>query len=105
MDLLKYILLICLAPIWLPFVKELWQEFTLAMRGDGGIFNPPPSPIDRQKLDAELAEEEISQVNQKLPTFTRPGVGEPRGPLPGGGPQTGIVRRPFTQQARSGFKR
>jgi len=105
MDFLKYILLICLAPIWLPFVKELWQEFTQAMRGDGGIFKPPPGPIEREKLEAGLAEEEISQVNQELPTFGRPGANQPRGPLPGGGPQTGIVRRPFTQKVQSGFRR
>lgn len=105
MDLLKYILLICLAPIWIPFAKELWQEFLLAMRGEGGLFNPPPGPLDRKKLEEELAGEELRVVNEELPSFTRPDPGAPKAPLPGTGPQTGIIRRPFAQGTKQGFRR
>jgi len=105
MEILKYILLICLAPIWLPFMKELWGEFALAMRREGGIFKPPPGPLARKKIEEDLAGEELRQVSEELPSLNRPLVTGPKGPIPGGGPQTGIVRRPFTQKIRAGFRR
>lgn len=105
MDLLKYTLLICLAPIWVPFVKELWQEFLLAMRTEGGLFKAPPSPMERKKLEEELEGEEMRVVSEELPTFTRPDPRGVRAPLPGTGPQTGIVRRPFAQSSGRGFRR
>ena len=37
MEFLKYIVILATAPIWLPFAKELWGEFLLAMRADGEI--------------------------------------------------------------------
>ncbi len=105
MEILKYILLICLAPIWLPFLKELWGEFSLAMRSEGGIFKAPPGPIAKRKLAEELAGEELRQVSEELPDRNRPKVPGPKAPLPSGGPQTGIVRRPFTQKVKVGFRR
>lgn len=105
MDLLKYVVILALMPIWLPFLKELWGEFLLAMRSDGGLAGSDPSPMARKKLEAEIAGEELRVVHEpRDPAFRR--TGTTRASKAGAGPQTGIVRRPFspTPERRKGFR-
>ena len=54
MEFLKYIVILVAAPIWLPFAKELWGEFLLAMRADGGLVKPPPGPVERKRIAEDL---------------------------------------------------
>lgn len=61
--LIKYTLLLVTTPIWLPFIKELWREFRLAMREDGGIWGKDPSPRERQRIVDKLAREPLRQVH------------------------------------------
>lgn len=64
--ILKWTLLLGSMPIWGPFAKALWEEFKLAMRGDGGLSGPAPGPLERRRIDAELAREEPRQVHELL---------------------------------------
>lgn len=61
--LVKYTLLLLSSPIWLPFVKELWAEFQLAMREDGGLWGPSPTPRMRKEISEQLAREPLRQVH------------------------------------------
>jgi hypothetical protein len=61
--LLKYTVILMSSPIWLPFIKELWSEFSLAMREDGGLIGAKPTPRERQKILDQLAREPLRQVH------------------------------------------
>ncbi|HRV83048.1 MAG TPA: hypothetical protein P5218_16570, partial [Planctomycetota bacterium] len=61
--LLKYFLIMIAAPIWVPFMKELWRELQLAMREDGGLFAPVPDPKKRREIHAALAKEPSPQIH------------------------------------------
>ena len=109
-ELLKYGLLLGSAPLWLPFAKALWEEFLLALRADGGLTGPEPTPRERRAIEEELAAEgEYSQVHEPLAHLagTRPQGRTParggRASAPplrpaaprGGGPQLGATKRTF----------
>ena len=64
--ILKWILLLASMPIWGPFAKALWDEFKLAMRADGGLFGPEPSPRERERLLRELESEEPRLVHEPI---------------------------------------
>ena len=60
---IKILLLMISAPVWIPFVKELWREFNLAMREDGGLFGPIPHPRKRREILDEIAQEPPAQIH------------------------------------------
>lgn len=65
-DILKYVLLIAAAPIWLPFAKALWEELNDALRPDGGLFGPEPTQAKREKILDEIAREDPRVVHEPL---------------------------------------
>ncbi len=65
-DILKYIVLIASAPLWLPFAKALWEELNDAFRPDGGLFGPEPTQRRREEILAEIAREEPRLVHEPL---------------------------------------
>ncbi len=65
-DILKILIVVLGMPIWMPFVKALWREFNRAMREDGGLFGPSPSPLQRAEIVRELSREEDPLVNEPL---------------------------------------
>ena len=87
---IKILLIMLSAPIWIPFAKELWREFNLAMREDGGLFGPMPHPRKRREIQAEIEQEPPAQIHipkGHLGIRRRP-VAPPKG-RPQPGPQTG----------------
>ncbi|MDA0948373.1 MAG: hypothetical protein O2799_07620 [Planctomycetota bacterium] len=104
MEFLKYIVILATAPIWMPFAKELWGEFLLAMRADGGLLKAPPGPVERKRLQEELKGEELRVVHIRKEDrrFRRPE--ETARALQGVGPQTGIVARPFRDRSKRSFQ-
>lgn len=60
---LKLLLLMLSAPVWIPFVKELWREFNLAMREDGGLFGPIPHPRKAKEIREQIAKEPSPQIH------------------------------------------
>jgi hypothetical protein len=115
-ELLKYSLVLGTMPFWLPFAKALWQEFTKAMRPDGGLSGRVPSPRERREIEAHIeATEDSSQVHEPIahrrgratgPSQTGRALSPPAPgqPTPRGGPQLGGQRRAFTpgQGGRAG---
>lgn len=67
----KYLLLILSAPLWLPFAKALWGEFLKDMRPDGGLVGPIPSPVERQEIERRISREFPSQVHEPKPSYRR----------------------------------
>ncbi len=87
--LIKYTLLLLATPIWLPFIKELWVEFNMAMREDGGLFGQAPTPRERQRISDQLAQEPLRQVHVPkghlgIRRRNAPGTPPPSGPQAGG---------------------
>lgn len=64
--LIKYLLILTTAPLWFPFAKALWEEFTAALRLDGGLFGDSPSRRQRELIEEEIAREEPRIVNETL---------------------------------------
>lgn len=108
-ELVKYILALATLPLWGPFAKALWDEFLLALRADGGLSGPQPTPRERSRIEEEIeATEEPRQVHEPIahlrtgPTgpssrgraTAPPGPAAPRRPV---GPQTGTRRRAFAR--------
>jgi hypothetical protein len=65
-DFLKWGLVLAAWPIWAPFARALWKEFQKAMRPEGGLTGPVPSPSERRRIEAEIAHEEPSQVHESI---------------------------------------
>jgi hypothetical protein len=105
--LLKWLVLLGSMPIWLPFAKALWSEFMLAMRPEGGLFGPIPSPVERKRIDEQMLREEPRQIHETLAHARATKFGDKSAagqgeavPAKGGGqragPQSGSHRKPFS---------
>lgn len=64
--IIKYLLLVLTAPLWLPFAKALWEEFNDAMREDGGLWGDDPSAVERERIRAEIANEPPRLLNEPI---------------------------------------
>ena len=63
-ELIKYGLLIASAPLWLPFVKALWQELNDSLRDEGGLLGASPSAAKLRDIDREKGVFESPLVSQ-----------------------------------------
>ena len=54
-EILRWVLLIGAAPIWLPFLRMLWKDFNDALAEEGGVFGRPPSLVEQERIKAERA--------------------------------------------------
>ncbi len=61
--IIKYTVLLLGTPIWLPFMKELWYEFNLAMREDGGLWGQSLTPREQQRITDKIAREPLRQIH------------------------------------------
>ena len=46
----RYLLLLLVAPLWLPILKALWEEVNWMLRDDGGVFGQLPNEREREEL-------------------------------------------------------
>ena len=60
-DLVRYLIVILAAPIWVPFVLTLWRDFNAALRREGGLLGRAPSALELRRLDAQ-GQPEISRL-------------------------------------------
>ncbi|MDF1837537.1 MAG: hypothetical protein P1V35_06705 [Planctomycetota bacterium] len=90
--LIKYTVLLIGIPIWLPFMRELWLEFNLAMREDGGLWGQTPTPRERQRIVDGIAREPLRQVHLPKGHLGIRRKSAAQGPLPSG-PQAGGPRK------------
>jgi len=64
--IIKLILLMASSPIWLPFMKALWEELNDAMRPDGGLFGDPPGAAKRAEIEREIERERPRLVHETI---------------------------------------
>ena len=91
-EILRWVLMIGAAPIWLPFMLTLWKDFNDALREDGGLIGEPPSPAELEVIRKEKAMQPEMLVNEPI---VRPG--DRRKPRLGGSraaPGTGVRPNP-----------
>jgi hypothetical protein len=65
-EILRWVLMIGAAPIWLPFILTLWNDFNDALREEGGLLGEPPSPRELEKIRREKAERPELLVNEPI---------------------------------------
>ncbi|MFT5050120.1 MAG: hypothetical protein ACI8QZ_001514 [Chlamydiales bacterium] len=63
---LKYLILLLSAPVWLPFLRALWDELENALRDQGGLFGQEPSAEQLIEIRREQALEEDRVLNEPL---------------------------------------
>lgn len=64
--ILKYLIVFGSAPLWLPFLKALYEELEAALREQGGLFGEEPSAERLAEIRQEIAMEEERVVNEPL---------------------------------------
>jgi len=77
-SILKYLILALTAPIWMPFLKALWEELEHALRDQGGLFGNEPTAEQLIEIQREMAMEEDRVVNEPL-AHRRRSPGKPGG--------------------------
>ena len=65
-EILRWVLMIGAAPIWLPFLLTLWNDFNDALREDGGLLGDPPSPSELEVIRKEKASKPEMLVNEPI---------------------------------------
>ncbi len=69
-DIVRYLIVILSAPIWVPFARTLWRDFNAALRREGGLLGRAPSALELQRLDAQGLPEVSRMVSEPI---VRPG--------------------------------
>lgn len=103
-DVLKYVILIASAPIWLPFVKALWEELNDALRPDGGLFGPEPTKRRREEILDEIAQEEMRVVHEPLAHIQTFRSEQSSGGSQPGSPSRTAAPKTDSRQQRRGFR-
>lgn len=73
-DILRYVILLAAAPIWVPFLRVLWRDFNEALRPEGGLLGQALSPRELERLerespiDSRLVSEEIVTPEKRAKT-------------------------------------
>lgn len=69
-EILRWVLMIGAAPIWLPFLLTLWNDFNEALKEDGGLIGEPPTAAELVIIRKEKALKPEVLVNEPI---VRPG--------------------------------
>ena len=92
-DLFRYGLLIVTAPLWVPFLKALWEECNDSLREEGGLFG------------FELTPAQLERINREKGAFQSPLVHEPwDAPESPVTPSRARARASAPQPLRRGFR-
>ncbi len=72
----KYVLILLMAPLWLPFLRELWRELNRMLEEEGGLLGRTPSERELQEIRARRRTEDLALVRElrldSAPARTRP---------------------------------
>jgi hypothetical protein len=69
-EILRWVLMIGAAPIWMPFLLTLWNDFNEALKEDGGLMGEPPSASELEIIKKEKLLKPEVLVNEPI---IRPG--------------------------------
>jgi hypothetical protein len=88
-EILRWVLMIGAAPIWLPFLLTLWNDFNDALKEEGGLIGEPPTAAELEIIRKEKALKPEVLVNEPIIR-----AGDRRTPRLGGrGPAASTVRQ------------
>ena len=108
-DIFKIFLILCTAPLWLPFVKAILKELNDALVDEGGLFGRPPTEIELRAVrkDPNLSPSPLQSRDRDPDDPTRARGGEQgAGRRPGASaPSTATSRRSAGSAPQSGFSR
>ena len=65
-ELVRYVIVLLLAPVWVPFAKALFTQLLRAVKPDGGLYGRTPNPRKRAVIERELAREEDPLVHEPI---------------------------------------
>jgi hypothetical protein len=65
-EILRWVLMIGAAPIWVPFLLTLWNDFNEALKEDGGLMGEPPSVSELEIIRKEKALKPEVLVNEPI---------------------------------------
>jgi hypothetical protein len=63
-EILRWVLLIGAAPVWLPFLRILWRDFNSALREEGGLFGQPPTARELEELRRQRLSEPDTLISE-----------------------------------------
>jgi len=99
-EILRWFLLLASAPIWLPFLKALLDDFNSTLAEDGGIFGRTPSRAERERILSEKAKQPDVLISEP---WTRRGERPANSNSATRGAAGGGTDRPAPRK-RSGFR-
>ncbi len=78
-SVLKYTVVFLTMPLWLPFLKALWEDINESLREDGGLLGQPPSPEmlkrmrweRRNEPDLMVSEPQVKRGQRGRPSMTK----------------------------------
>jgi hypothetical protein len=94
-EILRWFLLLASAPIWLPFLKALLDDFNSTLAEDGGFFGRAPSRAERERILREKAKQPDVLISEP---WTRRGERPAKRGTPAAGSAAPAPRK------RSGFR-
>ena len=62
--IVKYAILLASAPVWWPFLRELWNEFNDILAEEGGLLGRTPPEHEIRRIRAEKARRESALVRE-----------------------------------------
>ncbi len=65
--LFKYAVLVAMLPLWLPFLRALWEDLNDSLREEGGLLGQPPSPEALQRMRMERRRQTDVMFSEPLP--------------------------------------
>jgi hypothetical protein len=88
-DILRWVLLLGAAPIWIPFLRILWRDFNEALREEGGLFGRAPTPRELEQIRREKLTQPDTLVSEPWVRAGEKRVSRMRSPDSRGGPRPG----------------
>lgn len=65
-EAIKYAVVVLAMPIWVPFMKALWQEANESLREEGGLFGEEPDADELAQMHATRGAKETPMVSDPI---------------------------------------
>ena len=65
--LVKVLIIASLAPVWVPVLKALYDDFEAALWREGGLFGRPPTKDELIELERKYRHWKSPLINEPLP--------------------------------------
>jgi hypothetical protein len=86
-EMARYLLLAVTAPLWWPFLRELYREMNAALREEGGLFGNSRPSQDLERYSSPLVSTPFRDAQRRRPMESRPAARSeaPAQPTPSAG--------------------